>query len=180
LHKNGVVIYSTGGTETFIKELNIPVVAVEETTSYPSILGGRGKTWHPNIFGGIFNRQDNPSDVQQMEEYEIPQIDLVIVDLYSFEKTVASSASEADVIEKIDIGGISLMRAGAKNFKATVIVASVEEYKTFLQFYVDGEGSTTLAQRKYLATKAFHTSSHYDGAISNYFNQEAQERSEEH
>src|SRR5690554_824947 len=175
LHKNGVVIYSTGGTETFIKELNIPVVAVEEITSYPSILGGRVKTLHPKIFGGILNRQDNPSDVQQMEEYEIPQIDLVIVDLYPFEKTVASGASEADIIEKIDIGGISLIRAGAKNFKDTVIVASVEEYKTFLQFYVDGEGSITLAQRKYLATKAFHTSSHYDGAIFNYFNQEAQE-----
>ena len=175
LHKHNVTIYSTGGTETFIKELGIPVVAVEDVTSYPSILGGRVKTLHPKIFGGILNRQDNPSDVQQMEEFAIPQIDLVIVDLYPFEKTVASGADEASIIEKIDIGGISLIRAGAKNFKDTVIVASVEEYATFLNFYTEGNGTTTLAQRKYLATKAFHTSSHYDGAIFNYFNQEAGE-----
>ena len=175
LHKHNVTIYSTGGTETFIKELGIPVVAVEDVTSYPSILGGRVKTLHPKIFGGILNRQDNPSDIQQMEEFAIPQIDLVIVDLYPFEKTVASGADEASIIEKIDIGGISLIRAGAKNFKDTVIVASVEEYTTFLNFYTEGNGTTTLAQRKYLATKAFHTSSHYDGAIFNYFNQEAGE-----
>lgn len=176
LHKNNVTIYSTGGTETFIKELGIPVVAVEDVTSYPSILGGRVKTLHPKVFGGILNRQDNPSDVQQMEEYAIPQIDLVIVDLYPFEKTVASGADEAAIIEKIDIGGISLIRAGAKNFKDTVIVASVDEYATFLDFYTQENGSTTLAQRKYLATKAFHVSSHYDGAIFNYFNQEAEEQ----
>ena len=175
LHKNNVTIYSTGGTETFIKNLNIPVVPVEDVTSYPSILGGRVKTLHPKIFGGILNRQDNPSDVQQMGEFAIPQIDLVIVDLYPFEKTVASSASEADIIEKIDIGGISLIRAAAKNFKDTVIVASVDEYETFLNFYKEANGATTLTQRKYLATKAFHTSSHYDGAIFNYFNQEAEE-----
>ncbi|HLV50761.1 MAG TPA: bifunctional phosphoribosylaminoimidazolecarboxamide formyltransferase/IMP cyclohydrolase [Flavobacterium sp.] len=175
LHKNNVTIYSTGGTETFIKNLNIPVVPVEDVTSYPSILGGRVKTLHPKIFGGILNRQDNPSDVQQMGEFAIPQIDLVIVDLYPFEKTVASGASEADIIEKIDIGGISLIRAGAKNFKDTVIVASVDEYETFLNFYKDANGATTLTQRKYLATKAFHTSSHYDGAIFNYFNQEVEE-----
>jgi len=175
LHKHNVTIYSTGGTETFIKELGIPVVAVEDVTSYPSILGGRVKTLHPKIFGGILNRQDNPSDIQQMEEFAIPQIDLVIVDLYPFEKTVASGADEASIIEKIDIGGISLIRAGAKNFKDTVIVASVEEYATFLDFYTEGNGTTALAQRKYLATKAFHTSSHYDGAIFNYFNQEAEE-----
>lgn len=175
LHKHNVTIYSTGGTETFIKELGIPVVAVEDVTSYPSILGGRVKTLHPKIFGGILNRQDNPSDVQQMEEFAIPQIDLVIVDLYPFEKTVSSGADEASIIEKIDIGGISLIRAGAKNFKDTVIVASVEEYATFSNFYTEGNGTTTLAQRKYLATKAFHTSSHYDGAIFNYFNQEAGE-----
>lgn len=175
LHKNNVTIYSTGGTETFIKDLGIPVVAVEDVTSYPSILGGRVKTLHPKIFGGILNRQDNASDVQQMEEFAIPQIDLVIVDLYPFEKTVASGADESAIIEKIDIGGISLIRAGAKNFKDTVIIASVEEYATFLKMYTEGNGSTTLAQRKYLATKAFHVSSHYDGAIFNYFNQEAQE-----
>ena len=175
LHKNNVTIYSTGGTETFILDLGIPVVPVEDVTSYPSILGGRVKTLHPKIFGGILNRQDNETDVQQMKDYAIPQIDLVIVDLYPFEKTVASGADEAAIIEKIDIGGISLIRAGAKNFKDTVIVASVEEYETFLNFYTEENGSTTLAQRKYLATKAFHTSSHYDGAIFNYFNQEINE-----
>lgn len=172
LHKNKVTIYSTGGTETFIKELGIPVVAVEDITSYPSILGGRVKTLHPKIFGGILNRQDNPSDVEQMQEFEIPQIDLVIVDLYPFEKTVASGADESAIIEKIDIGGISLIRAAAKNFKDTVIVASVNEYDLFLSYLTQGNGATTLEQRKILATKAFHTSSHYDSAIFNYFNQD--------
>ncbi|MFD2891933.1 bifunctional phosphoribosylaminoimidazolecarboxamide formyltransferase/IMP cyclohydrolase [Flavobacterium chuncheonense] len=172
LHQNNVTIYSTGGTETFIKDLGIPVVAVEDVTSYPSILGGRVKTLHPKVFGGILNRQDNPSDVQQMEEFNIPQIDLVIVDLYPFEKTVASGASEADIIEKIDIGGISLIRAAAKNFKDTVIVASVDEYTTFLNYYTEGNGATTIEQRKLLATKAFHVSSNYDTAIFNYFNTE--------
>lgn len=170
LHKNNVIIYSTGGTESFIKGLGIPVVAVEDVTSYPSILGGRVKTLHPKVFGGILNRQDNPTDVAQMQEFEIPQIDLVIVDLYPFEKTVASDASEADIIEKIDIGGISLIRAAAKNFKDTVIVASVEEYASFLDFYTEENGATTLEQRKLLATKAFHVSSNYDTAIFNYFN----------
>lgn len=172
LHKNNVTIYSTGGTEEFIKNLGIPVVAVEDVTSYPSILGGRVKTLHPKIFGGILNRQDHEGDVAQMTEFDIPQIDLVIVDLYPFEKTVASGASEADIIEKIDIGGISLIRAAAKNFKDTVIVASVEEYSTFLKYYIEGNGNTTLEQRKLLATKAFHVSSNYDSAIFNYFNTE--------
>jgi phosphoribosylaminoimidazolecarboxamide formyltransferase/IMP cyclohydrolase len=122
LHEQNVTLYSTGGTEEFINNLGIPVVPVEEVTSYPSILGGRVKTLHPKIFGGILNRQDNETDVAQMKDFEIPQLDLVIVDLYPFEKTVASGASEADVIEKIDIGGISLIRAAAKNFKDTVIV----------------------------------------------------------
>lgn len=172
LHKHNVTIYSTGGTETFIKELGIPVVAVEDITSYPSILGGRVKTLHPKIFGGILNRQDNAQDVAQMQEFEIPQIDLVIVDLYPFEKTVASGASEADIIEKIDIGGISLIRAAAKNFKDTVIVPSVNEYELFLNMITENNGATTLEQRKLLATRAFKTSSHYDTAIFNYFNQE--------
>ena len=175
LHKNNVTIYSTGGTEDFIRNLAIPVVPVEDVTSYPSILGGRVKTLHPKVFGGILNRQDNDSDIQQMKDYAIPQIDLVIVDLYPFEKTVASGANEADVIEKIDIGGISLIRAAAKNFKDTVIVAAVDEYTTFLNFYTENNGATTLAQRKFLATKAFHISSHYDSAIFNYFNQETEE-----
>lgn len=172
LHENQVTLYSTGGTEEFIKNLGIPVVAVEDVTSYPSILGGRVKTLHPKIFGGILNRQDHEGDVAQMIEFNIPQIDLVIVDLYPFEKTVASGASESDIIEKIDIGGISLIRAAAKNFKDTVIVASVNEYESFLQYYTKENGSTTLAQRKLLATKAFHVSSNYDTAIFNYFNEE--------
>ncbi len=172
LHKNKVTIYSTGGTETFIKDLGIPVVPVEEVTSYPSILGGRVKTLHPKVFGGILNRQDHAGDVEQMKEFEIPQIDLVIVDLYPFEKTVASGASEADIIEKIDIGGISLIRAAAKNFKDTVIVASVNEYDVFLQMLQNNQGGTTLSERRLLATKAFHVSSHYDSAIFNYFNTE--------
>ena len=172
LHEHNVTIYSTGGTETFIKDLGIPVVAVEDVTSYPSILGGRVKTLHPKVFGGILNRQDNEQDVQQMEEYNIPQIDLVIVDLYPFEKTVASGASEADIIEKIDIGGISLIRAAAKNFKDTVIVPSVDDYSLFLETITKNNCATTLQERKYFATKAFHVSSNYDTAIFNYFNTE--------
>ena len=170
LHQNKVTIYSTGGTEVFIKNLGIPVVAVEDITAFPEILGGRVKTLHPKIFGGILNRQDHPGDVQQMQEFDIPQIDVVIVDLYPFEKTVASGADESDIIEKIDIGGISLIRAAAKNFKDTVIVPSVEEYALFLQYYTENNGATTLENRRLLATKAFHVSSHYDGAIFNYFN----------
>ena len=170
LNSQNVTLYSTGGTEDFIKNLGIPVVPVEDVTSYPSILGGRVKTLHPKVFGGILNRQDNESDVQQMEEFNIPQIDLVIVDLYPFEKTVASGASESDIIEKIDIGGISLIRAAAKNFKDTVIVASVDDYGNFLELITKQNGATTLADRKLFASKAFHTSSHYDTAIFNYFN----------
>jgi phosphoribosylaminoimidazolecarboxamide formyltransferase/IMP cyclohydrolase len=170
LHSQNVVLYSTGGTEDFIKNLDIPVTAVEDVTSYPSILGGRVKTLHPKVFGGILNRQDNDSDVQQMKEFDIPQIDLVIVDLYPFEKTVASGADESDIIEKIDIGGISLIRAAAKNFKDTVIIASVDEYSLLLDLITDQDGATTLADRKLLATKAFHVSSHYDTSIFNYFN----------
>jgi len=170
LHEQNVTLYSTGGTEDFIKNLGIPVVSVEDITSFPEILGGRVKTLHPKIFGGILNRQDNESDVQQMKEFDIPQIDLVIVDLYPFEKTVASGASEQDIIEKIDIGGISLIRAGAKNFKDTVIVASVNEYSLLLDLITEQNGATTLENRRLFATKAFHVSSHYDGAIFNYFN----------
>ena len=170
LHQQNVTLYSTGGTEEFIKNLGIPVVPVEEVTSYPSILGGRVKTLHPKVFGGILNRQDNPKDVEEMKAFEIPQLDLVIVDLYPFEKTVASGASETDIIEKIDIGGISLIRAAAKNFKDTVIVASVNEYTYLLELITTQNGATTSEQRRLLATKAFHVSSHYDTAIFNYFN----------
>lgn len=172
LHQKNVTLFSTGGTEEFILNLGIPVVKVEDVTSYPSILGGRVKTLHPKIFGGILNRQDHAGDVQQMKDFDIPQIDLVIVDLYPFEKTVASGASEEDIIEKIDIGGISLIRAAAKNFKDTVIVASVKEYGYFLENYLANHGGTSLEQRKWLATQAFHVSSHYDSAIFNYFNTE--------
>lgn len=169
LHEQNVTLYSTGGTEDFIKNLGIPVIPVEDVTSYPSILGGRVKTLHPKVFGGILNRQDNESDVQQMKEFNIPQLDLVIVDLYPFEKTVASGASEADCVEKIDIGGISLIRAAAKNFKDTVIVSSVDQYQSFLDLITTQNGSTTLEDRKLFATQAFHISSHYDTAIFNYF-----------
>ena len=170
LHEQNVTFYSTGGTEEFIKNLGIPVIPVEDVTSYPSILGGRVKTLHPKVFGGILNRQDNETDRQQMQEYDIPQIDLVIVDLYPFEKTVASGASESDIIEKIDIGGISLIRAAAKNFKDTVIVASVDQYSLLLDLITNQNGATTLENRRLFATKAFHVSSHYDTAIFNYFN----------
>lgn len=166
----GITIYSTGGTESFIKELGIGVVPIEEVTSYPSILGGRVKTLHPKVFGGILNRQDNEGDLAQLEEYQIPQLDIVIVDLYPFEKTVASGASEEDIIEKIDIGGISLIRAAAKNYKDVLCVSSMEDYTEFLELISTGNGGTTLEDRKRFAGKAFNVSSHYDTAIFNYFN----------
>ncbi|WP_127018585.1 bifunctional phosphoribosylaminoimidazolecarboxamide formyltransferase/IMP cyclohydrolase [Flagellimonas beolgyonensis] len=175
LDELGVTLYSTGGTEKFIRDLGINVVPVEDVTSYPSILGGRVKTLHPKVFGGILNRQDNESDVAQMQEFDIPQLDIVIVDLYPFEKTVASGASEQDIIEKIDIGGISLIRAAAKNFKDVLCVSSMEDYADFLNVITEGNGTTTLADRKRFATKAFNVSSHYDTAIFNYFNQDGEE-----
>ena len=171
-HELGITLYSTGGTEKFIRDLDIPVVPVEDITSYPSILGGRVKTLHPKIFGGILNRQDHEGDVAEMEEYQIPQLDIVIVDLYPFEKTVASGASEQDIVEKIDIGGISLIRAAAKNFKDTLCVSSVDDYEEVLELISANEGTTTLADRKRFAAKAFNVSSHYDTAIFNYFNEE--------
>lgn len=170
LNALGVTIYSTGGTEKFIKDLGIPVIPIEEVTSYPSILGGRVKTLHPKVFGGILNRQHIASDVQEMAHYEIPQIDIVIVDLYPFEKTVASGASAEDIIEKIDIGGISLIRAAAKNFADTICVSSVEDYAEFLDLLNAKNGTTSLEDRKRFAAKSFHISSHYDSAIFNYFN----------
>jgi len=167
-----VTIYSTGGTEKFIKELGINVVPVEDVTSYPSILGGRVKTLHPKVFGGILNRQDHEGDIAEMKEYEIPQIDLVIVDLYPFEKTVASGAPEQDIVEKIDIGGISLIRASAKNFKDTFTVSSMEQYDEFLEILSEKNGETSIEQRKKFAAKSFNISSHYDTAIFNYFNED--------
>ncbi|MFI8379224.1 bifunctional phosphoribosylaminoimidazolecarboxamide formyltransferase/IMP cyclohydrolase [Leeuwenhoekiella sp. NPDC079379] len=168
----GITLYSTGGTEKFIQDLGVPVVPVEEVTSYPSILGGRVKTLHPKIFGGILNRQDHEGDISEMAEYSIPQLDIVIVDLYPFEKTVASGASEQDIVEKIDIGGISLIRAAAKNFKDTLCVSSVDDYQEVLELVSANEGTTTLSDRKRFAAKAFNVSSHYDTAIFNYFNEE--------
>ena len=172
LHKNNVTIFSTGGTEKFIKELGIPVTPVEDVTSYPSILGGRVKTLHPKVFGGILNRQDHQGDISEMKAYEIPQIDLVIVDLYPFEKTVASGASEQDIVEKIDIGGISLIRASAKNFKDTFTISSMDQYEEFLTLYKANNGASSLAERKQFAAKSFNISSHYDTAIFNYFNED--------
>ncbi|HKJ42270.1 MAG TPA: bifunctional phosphoribosylaminoimidazolecarboxamide formyltransferase/IMP cyclohydrolase [Sunxiuqinia sp.] len=171
LDKLGVKIYSTGGTQSFIEGLGIDVTAVESLTSYPSILGGRVKTLHPKVFGGILNRRENEGDQQQIAEYEIPEIDLVIVDLYPFEETVASGASEQDIIEKIDIGGIALIRAAAKNFKDVIILSSREQYEEFNQLLGEKNGESSMEDRKAFARKAFATSSHYDSAIFNYFNE---------
>jgi phosphoribosylaminoimidazolecarboxamide formyltransferase/IMP cyclohydrolase len=169
LHRLGVHLYSTGGTQEFITSLGLPVTPVEELTTYPSILGGRVKTLHPKVFGGILGRRDHESDTAQLEEYAIPPIDLVVVDLYPFEATVAGGGSEGEIIEKIDIGGISLIRAGAKNHADVVIVPSMAYYPELLRLLREQEGHTTLAQRRAFATAAFAVSSHYDGAIYNWF-----------
>lgn len=173
LNALGVKIFSTGGTQEFIEKLGVAVTPVESLTSYPSILGGRVKTLHPKVFGGILSRRELQSDIDQLEEYEIPEIDLVIVDLYPFEETVKSGAAEQAIIEKIDIGGISLIRAAAKNFKDVVIISSKNDY-TFLNdnILVAQKGSSTLDDRRKLAANAFNISSHYDTAIFNYFNGE--------
>lgn len=171
LKAQGVKIYSTGGTQQFIEEQGAEVIPVEELTGYPSIFGGRVKTLHPKIFGGILHRRENDSDVSQAVEFDIPAIDLVIVDLYPFEETVASGAFEADIIEKIDIGGISLIRAAAKNFKDVVIVASKAQYGELEGKLKNQDGATTLEDRRYFAAQAFQVSSNYDTHIFNYFNQ---------
>ncbi len=168
LSQHGVTIYSTGGTAKYFEDRNIPVVQVESVTGYPSILGGRVKTLHPKVFGGILGRSDNPNDQKELSEYQIPNLDLVVVDLYPFEETVASGASEADIIEKIDIGGISLIRAAAKNHKDVVIIGSKNEYKD-LQTILENGGSTSLEDRKRLASKAFNVTRDYDTAIASYF-----------
>lgn len=170
LHENGVTIYSTGGTQSFIEEMNIPVERVEDLTSYPSILGGRVKTLHPKIFGGILNRRDLQDDQTQIAEYDIPEIDLVIVDLYPFEDTVASGADHKAIIEKIDIGGISLIRAAAKNYKDVVIIPSKDQYAPFLSILENNGAATTEEDRKNFARDAFNVSSHYDTHIYGYFN----------
>ncbi|MGL4228819.1 MAG: bifunctional phosphoribosylaminoimidazolecarboxamide formyltransferase/IMP cyclohydrolase [Tannerellaceae bacterium] len=172
LHAEGVSFLSTGGTQEFIESLGLPCKAVEDLTGYPSILGGRVKTLHPKVFGGILCRRENEGDIQQIEQYEIPEIDLVIVDLYPFEQTVASGAEEAAIIEKIDIGGISLIRGAAKNFKDVVIVASKGQYQPLLEILNEKGAETSLDDRKWFAKEAFGVSSAYDSAIFNYFDAE--------
>ena len=169
LNEEGVKFLSTGGTQQFIESLGYECQKVEDITTYPSILGGRVKTLHPKVFGGILARRDFENDQKEMAEYEIPTIDLVIVDLYPFEQTVASGASEADIIEKIDIGGISLIRAGAKNFNDVVIVPSKAEYPVLLQLLNKQGAKTGLEDRKMFAERAFGISSQYDTAIHNWF-----------
>ena len=169
LNEEGVKFLSTGGTQKFIESLGYECQTVESVTTYPSILGGRVKTLHPKVFGGILARRENEGDIAQMKEYEIPSIDLVIVDLYPFEQTVASGASDADIIEKIDIGGISLIRAGAKNFKDVVIVPSKAEYSVLLDILKKKGAETDIEDRKMFAERAFGVSSHYDTAIHAWF-----------
>lgn len=168
-------IYSTGGTKSFIESLGAEVTAVETLTSYPSILGGRVKTLHPKVFGGILARRENEGDRKQLEQYEIPEIDLVIVDLYPFEATVASGASEDEIIEKIDIGGIALIRGAAKNYNDVIIVSSQNQYDDLLNLLDEKNGESSLDDRREFARKAFATSSHYDSAIFNYFNGDRKE-----
>ena len=171
LASQGVTIYSTGGTQKFIEEQGISVARVEDLTSYPSIFGGRVKTLHPKVFGGILHRRGLESDVEEAKKYEIPEIDLVIVDLYPFEETVKSGASEDEIIEKIDIGGIALIRAAAKNYQDVVIISDKKEYPFLNKILREQEGSTNLETRRHFATKAFNTSSHYDTAIFKHLNQ---------
>jgi phosphoribosylaminoimidazolecarboxamide formyltransferase/IMP cyclohydrolase len=170
LQELGITIYSTGGTEKFIKDLGIECVPVESLTTYPSILGGRVKTLHPAVFGGILGRRDLEQDMQEMKQFNIPEIDLVIVDLYPFEETLASTTDEKQIIEKIDIGGPSMIRAAAKNFKDLLVVAAKDDYAALEKLLVEQKGETTLEQRKQFAAKAFKIVMNYDSAISNYFN----------
>lgn len=169
LHEEGVELLSTGGTQAFIESLGIPCQKVEDVTTYPSILGGRVKTLHPKVFGGILGRRELAEDQAQMKQYDIPEIDLVIVDLYPFEQTVASGASAADIIEKIDIGGISLIRAAAKNFNDVIIVPSKQEYEPLMKLLEKNGAESTLDERKWFAAQAFGVSSHYDTAIHGWF-----------
>lgn len=169
LHKHGVTFYSTGGTQAFIEGLGLPVTAVEELTEYPSILGGRVKTLHPKVFGGILARRDNEEDMKTLAEYAIPEIDLVIVDLYPFEETLQKTDNESEIIEKIDIGGVSLIRAAAKNYKDTVIIGDFGEYEKLRQIVAENNGATSLEDRRYFATRAFQHTAEYDTAIGNYF-----------
>lgn len=171
LSRLGITIYSTGGTQKFIEDLGIGVVPVESLTTYPSILGGRVKTLHPSVFGGILGRRDLDTDIQEMEQYKIPALDLVIVDLYPFEETVASTNEEKLIIEKIDIGGPSMIRAGAKNFKDVLVVAARKDYAAITELLQTQNGETSIEQRRHFAAKAFEIVAHYDVAIANYFNE---------
>ena len=173
----GVKFLSTGGTRAFIESLGYECEAVEDLTGYPSILGGRVKTLHPKVFGGILNRRDNESDQKETFSYQIPSIDLVIVDLYPFSATVASGASDADIIEKIDIGGISLIRAAAKNYNDVIIVASKKQYKPLADLLAEQGAKSTLAQRRWFAKEAFAVSSEYDSCIFNYFDSKEEQPS---
>lgn len=169
LHRQGVIIYSTGGTQKFIEDLGLPVVPVENLTTYPSILGGRVKTLHPSVFGGILGRRNNETDIAEMKEFNIPVIDLVIVDLYPFEETVANTTDEKAIIEKIDIGGPSMIRAAAKNFSDVTVIASKEDYSKLVGMLQEQNGEVSLEQRKSFAAKAFSVVANYDIAINNYF-----------
>lgn len=169
LHTHGVVFYSTGGTREFIEKLGMPCIAVEDLTEYPSILGGRVKTLHPKVFGGILARRDNADDIKTIAEYGIPELDLVIVDLYPFEETLETTTDEDTIIEKIDIGGVSLIRAAAKNYKDTVVIAGFEEYENLKNIVAEKGGNTSIDDRRYFATQAFIRTSQYDTAIGNYF-----------
>jgi phosphoribosylaminoimidazolecarboxamide formyltransferase/IMP cyclohydrolase len=170
LQQLGITIYSTGGTQQYIEQLKVPVIPVEELTTYPSILGGRVKTLHPAVFGGILGRRDNSTDLEEMKQFHIPSIDLVIVDLYPFEETVASTSEEKAIIEKIDIGGPSMIRGAAKNFKDVLVVAARDQYGALLELLKQQQGHTSLEQRKEYAARAFEIVAHYDVAISRYFN----------
>jgi phosphoribosylaminoimidazolecarboxamide formyltransferase/IMP cyclohydrolase len=171
LSELNVVIYSTGGTQQFIEKLGVKVIPVESLTSYPSILGGRVKTLHPSVFGGILGKRDDATHMQEMKQYTIPEIDLVIVDLYPFEETVASTTDEKAIIEKIDIGGPSMIRAAAKNHKDVAVIANKKDYATLENILKEQKGETSLEQRRTFAIKAFDVCSAYDNAISNYFHQ---------
>ncbi len=171
LNKQGTIIYSTGGTQSFIEKLGVKVTPVEDLTTYPSILGGRVKTLHPSVFGGILGKREDETHVKEMKEYNIPEIDLVIVDLYPFEETVASTTDEKAIIEKIDIGGPSMLRAAAKNHKDVMVVASKADYAELVSILSTQQGETTLDQRRQFAIKAFDVCTAYDNAISNYFHQ---------
>ncbi|HOZ77698.1 MAG TPA: bifunctional phosphoribosylaminoimidazolecarboxamide formyltransferase/IMP cyclohydrolase [Ferruginibacter sp.] len=170
LHQLGVTIYSTGGTQKFIEELDVPCVPVESLTTYPSILGGRVKTLHPSVFGGILGKRDDEQHMAEMKQYHIPEIDLVIVDLYPFEETVASTKEESAIIEKIDIGGPSMIRGAAKNFKDVTVIAAKKDYSRLEEILMSQAGQTSLEQRKHFAALAFEVVAHYDVAIAKYFN----------